>query len=600
MQVPDTPQDHMEEGSPNVLLSTSVFENRPNILIEGSNIPVNPYKRRRSSPIDWNYGPAPKHRAVRPSPLRGLAEHGQLSPRSEDLKSAVEESDKMMRASPDETMEDSSGDARPPGITRRSSTRGSVVEDGIGVAGVRNTNLRELIHLVITESLRVGGRPDSAIAEDTILGEKIEVRSRSSNGQASTKMIEWSVDPSVPETILIDERDLTKLISVVFLNAIKFTEQGNITVTATLSARTKYVIIIVTDTGDGIKESFRPRLFGAFSREDDSTTRPKEGLGLGLMVAKGIARRLGGDLNLLRSSTSGPDKGSEFEIRVPKTPSDAASQPATPYRSPTPSRNTSSYSGVEAPTTHPSPRRHKSTSHPNPQTSLDRRRDSLHPFAANDSSTPEKSTKQPTPLNTSSPSRHNNDRASNEPSSSGRKSSTKNQLKSSEKHDRNLAKKHPLSFLVAEDNRINRKLLVNMLGKLGYKDVLEAFDGRDAVRIMTERLTSLQSTNDKKGKGKNLAAAKSIDVILMDLWMPEMDGYEATERILEMFEEVAIDHEGPTVLAVTADATDEAIGRAHKVGMEGFMTKPYKLTDLQRLIVEFCGRRNGQERGRSR
>jgi CheY-like chemotaxis protein len=605
MQVPDTPQDHMNEGSPDVVSSTSVFENRPNILIEGSNIPVNPYKRRRSSPVDWNYGPAPKHRALKPSSRRDFTEI-QLSPRSEDLKTVVEESQQIMRASPEEGLEETTNGVNQPGAQRRSSTRGSAADEGMANAGVRNTQLRDLIHLVINESLRVGGRPDSAIAEETQYGEKIEVRTRSSNGQASMKTIEWSVDPSVPETILIDERDLTKLISVVFLNAIKFTESGKITVDATLSPRSRYVVINVTDEGDGIKESFLPRLFGAFSREDDSTTRPKEGLGLGLMVAKGIARRLGGDLNLVRTSTSGPDKGSEFEIKVPKTPSDAASHPSTPYRSPTPSRPGSYFSGIDAPTTNPSPGRHKSHSHPQPQTPHDRRRESLHPSSARerDSPTPDRNTKPPTPLHPSSPSRHNGSRSSKDQdppyNSVRRHSSMKKAGPPSDSYDRNLAKKHPLTILVAEDNRINRKLLVNMLGKLGYNDILEAFDGGEAVRLMKENLST--SKPAKKGKSKSPPPTKPVDVVLMDLWMPEMDGYEATERILDMFDkrEGPIDHPGPTVLAVTADVTDEAISRAHRVGMEGYMTKPYKLMDLERLIVEFCGRRDGQDRGRQR
>jgi CheY-like chemotaxis protein len=170
----------------------------------------------------------------------------------------------------------------------------------------------------------------------------------------------------------------------------------------------------------------------------------------------------------------------------------------------------------------------------------------------------------------------------------------------SDSYDRNLAKKHPLTILVAEDNRINRKLLVNMLGKLGYNDILEAFDGGEAVRLMKENLST--SKPAKKGKSKSPPPTKPVDVVLMDLWMPEMDGYEATERILDMFDkrEGPIDHPGPTVLAVTADVTDEAISRAHRVGMEGYMTKPYKLMDLERLIVEFCGRRDGQDRGRQR
>jgi CheY-like chemotaxis protein len=88
-----------------------------------------------------------------------------------------------------------------------------------------------------------------------------------------------------------------------------------------------------------------------------------------------------------------------------------------------------------------------------------------------------------------------------------------------------------------------------------------------------------------------------VDVILMDLWMPLMDGYEATERILSM-EFLGEAGKGqqhpsgrvspPTVLAVTADVTDGALERAARVGMKGFMSKPYKLIDLQRLITEYC------------
>lgn len=135
---------------------------------------------------------------------------------------------------------------------------------------------------------------------------------------------------------------------------------------------------------------------------------------------------------------------------------------------------------------------------------------------------------------------------------------------------------------MAEDNKINRKLLVNMLSKLGYTNIHEAHDGAEAVKQMSvERRTRNE---------------KPIDVILMDLWMPNMDGYEATERILAMDRErraafkddKARKKPGVTILAVSADVTDSALERASEVGMEGFMTKPYKLMDLERLIVEYC------------
>lgn len=78
--------------------------------------------------------------------------------------------------------------------------------------------------------------------------------------------------------------------------------------------------------------------------------------------------------------------------------------------------------------------------------------------------------------------------------------------------DRDLAKSHPLTFLVAEDNIINRKLLVNMLIKLGYDretQIYEAYDGADAVaQIQTASQPASPGVERKKGP---------VDVILMDL-----------------------------------------------------------------------------------
>jgi CheY-like chemotaxis protein len=155
-----------------------------------------------------------------------------------------------------------------------------------------------------------------------------------------------------------------------------------------------------------------------------------------------------------------------------------------------------------------------------------------------------------------------------------------------------------LTFLVVEDNKINRQLLVSMLRKLGYTDVHEAYDGSHAVRQME-------------------ALRGEIDVVLMDLWMPYMDGYEASEKILNMsfdsttseppktnVEAIVVTKRNytakkvPTILAVTADVTDGALDKAAAVGMKGFLTKPFKVVDLERLILEYCAiRRPNAEAG---
>ncbi len=375
--------------------------------------------------------------------------------------------------------------------------------------------------------------------------------------------------------MIVDERDLLKLVSCIFMNAVKFTEEGRISLRATLTPKAKFIVINVVDTGPGIPQAFQPYLFKAFSREDDSLTRQKEGLGLGLMVAKGLARRIGGDLQCVRTDTEGPRRGSEFELRIPLSYTDPDSRATSPARTPTPARLPAGESTgkTRARRTSSIDRRRRPRSHHNPTAS---RTPELFQFKAT------------SPLGPSSFSRRNSlsQQAQATPS---RRPSTKK----SPTFDRYLAKKHPLTFLVAEDNKINRKLLVNMLGKLGYTGVLEAYDGAEAVR---------QMSIDRIARGE-----KPIDVILMDLWMPNMDGYEATQRIFAMEKErekserIGLEEDveddgrarrkqarGVTVLAVSADVTDAALEKAREVGMGGFMTKPYKLLDLERLILEYC------------
>ena len=362
---------------------------------------------------------------------------------------------------------------------------------------------------------------------------------------------------------------MAKLVSCVFLNAIKFTERGKISLKAALNNTSRrYIIINVVDTGPGIPPAFMPNLFKAFSREDDSLTRQKEGLGLGLLVAKGLARRIGGELLCVRSDITGPRRGSEFELRVPISTFDVNSRAGTPVLVPTPSRFSADEAVVPDPKGRQSSSVHRRTT-PRQKASAAKKTPDPTPFS-----------KATSPLVQSSPSRRNS-LSQNKPSPTRRLSTKVTTF------DRNLAKKYPLTFLVAEDNKLNRKLLVNMLSKFGYNDVYEAYDGADAVRQM-----SIDRVARKE---------RPIDVVLMDLWMPAMDGYQATERILAMEREKrerGIMNEkdddrtrrkqGVTILAVSADVTDSALERANEVGMEGFLTKPYTLLDLERLIIEYC------------
>ncbi|QKX62659.1 uncharacterized protein TRUGW13939_09820 [Talaromyces rugulosus] len=637
MEVPETPH---KEVYTSIMGDPLHAESMP---YSETKLPPNPYKRRRSFSVEWSkHGRAPKRSA------RRNASHGDLSPRSE-VKNAIHESDKIVYSPTKHRIEEVVVNAvsqRPSLAARRMAPQ--MLLEGVPSTAVRHTKIRELLHLVINESLHIGKRPESTRSEKTSLGERIDVHALAPNGETCVKNIEWSVDANVPETLFVDERDLAKLISCVFLNAVKFTERGGIGVSATLSSKApQHIRLNIRDTGTGIPEEFFPNLFKPFSREDDSTTRTRDGLGLGLLVAKGLARKMGGDLLCVHSSTSGPERGSEFEIRIPVSPSGTLSRPSTPQSISTPILPT------PLPTDQPSNFNSPAPPLVDESGSIDPADDLGIALPAAGMADPASNAiphSVPTRLDDVVPSRPflrpilplSPSNAISKPQSKLKRPS--------------LVQENPLTFLVAEDNQINRKILVNMLRKLGYRDIYEAYDGQQAVHIMEKQLLSsyplpspesspsLQGsdsgvdsppssdsnnddTNDKK-------RTKPIDVVLMDLWMPVMDGYEATSQIFQLVNEhcnrlsppvnrkqgspvgdsgppsywesheetehfsssssssspssVSASDISPKVLAVSADVTDEALNRASQVGIQGYMMKPYKLADLERLIADCC------------
>jgi two-component system, sensor histidine kinase and response regulator len=118
-----------------------------------------------------------------------------------------------------------------------------------------------------------------------------------------------------------------------------------------------------------------------------------------------------------------------------------------------------------------------------------------------------------------------------------------------------------LSVLVAEDNAVNRKLMGILLKQMGC-EVDFANNGREAV---------------------DMAAKKSYNVILMDIQMPVMDGFEAS-RILRA-EHKAL----PPIIALTARAFKEDEDRCREAGMNDFLTKPIETKALRDKILRWGG-----------
>lgn len=141
--------------------------------------------------------------------------------------------------------------------------------------------------------------------------------------------------------------------------------------------------------------------------------------------------------------------------------------------------------------------------------------------------------------------------------------------------NRHLAEEYPLNILIAEDNSINREVALGSLNKLGYtkEHITVAFDGLEAVQHYAASLAK--------------PSPQRFDAILMDIWMPNMDGFEATTRILDLGKEEGM---APKVIAVTADITGGCVDQAKASGMQGFLAKPYKVLDIEHLILQHFGK----------
>lgn len=119
------------------------------------------------------------------------------------------------------------------------------------------------------------------------------------------------LDGSLPDSVITDCARLKQVLINVIGNAIKFTAKGGVAVRAYADGKDLY--FDVTDTGIGIAQENRARLFQVFSQGDVSMTRKFGGTGLGLALSRRLAVGLGGDVRLVRSE---PGEGSTFRIGI--------------------------------------------------------------------------------------------------------------------------------------------------------------------------------------------------------------------------------------------------------------------------------------------
>jgi signal transduction histidine kinase/CheY-like chemotaxis protein len=119
-----------------------------------------------------------------------------------------------------------------------------------------------------------------------------------------------------------------------------------------------------------------------------------------------------------------------------------------------------------------------------------------------------------------------------------------------------------MQILVVDDNQINQKVVTTMLSKAGYK-TLSATDGKDAVSIFKSE--------------------SSIDLILMDIFMPKLTGIEATE-VIRKYEEEKHSSKRIPIIALTAASTSEELNEMIEAGCDGTITKPIEKEELYRIL----------------
>ncbi len=270
----------------------------------------------------------------------------------------------------------------------------------------------------------------------------------------------------LPAWVEIDALRLTQVLVNLLANAVKFTEQGGVSLNVRSAQLGRCLVFEVEDSGIGIAEDKLDSIFTPFEQADSSVTRLYGGSGLGLSISRRLARLMGGDIRV--RSTLG--RGSSFVVELPLI------EARPPLQEPA------------AAGTHP---------------------EALPGSLAG------------------------------------------------------------LRILITDDVDINREILHDMLSGAGA-EVMSTDSGEQAVARMQEQ-----------GMG-------AYDLVLMDVQMPGMDGYEATRRLHE------IDPALP-VLALTAHALSEERQRCQDAGMCGHICKPIDQTELLRTLAPFPRRPRGEE-----
>lgn len=398
----------------------------------------------------------------------------------------------------------------------------------------------------------------------------------------------YSISPDVPKAFIGDPIRIKQILLNLTSNAVKFTRVGCIDISVTASGGADGITEIslaVKDSGIGISSDELERVFDSFTQADPSTARVFGGSGLGLNIAQHLATMMDGTLQ----AESRPNEGSTFTVclALPTSPIRAVSEPpqdrvllvaceAEPFRSlfersEIKAAWAQSLDDAAALLAQLSPSEPPYTivaadygtavgnklpallDHPKLQSA------GLVVFyrATDDPSQLAETTACPMELLTMPAARRELlsaferiERKVLRGASAGQQARPRAQTLSGK------------IILLAEDNEVNRIVATELLERLGAS-VQTAEDGKAALEIV-------EST--------------SPDLILMDLQMPIMDGFQVTDLLRRQLGPLT-----PPIVAVTANATVEEEQRCMDAGMVRFLSKPIDPEELERTVVEVLG-----------
>ena len=412
----------------------------------------------------------------------------------------------------------------------------------------------------------------------------------------------YLVENNTPIVINGDVTRLRQILTNLISNAIKFTEEGEVFIKASSKGINKKfyeITFSVKDTGIGIPNDKLDRLFKSFSQVDASTTRSYGGTGLGLAISKRLAELMGGKMWV----ESEPGKGSTFyfTIKAEQIPSQskvylkAKKQFIEGKRILIVDDNKTNIKILTSQAEQWG-LKYKATDSPlealkiinledkfdaaildyrMPQmdgiklaeeiSKLEKGKDIpfliLSSFGKKDTLLENKN------LNISvinKPVRHH--QLYESLLSSFEKGKRIKARKAISGEELNLSENYKLKILLAEDNTINQKVAFKIFEKMGYRIDIAA-NGYEVLNAI-----------------KNI----NYDIIFMDLFMPEMDGFTATKSIQEEIPE----NKRPVIIAMTANAFNEDKNECLSRGMDDYISKPLKVEEIYSLVSKWAKKIN--------